>query len=37
VTEGTVKLHIASLLRALRARSRTEAVFRARQLGLPGH
>ncbi len=37
VTEGTVKLHIASLLRALRARNRTEAVFRARQLGLSGH
>ncbi len=37
VTEGTVKLHIASLLRALRARNRTEAVFRARQLGLTGH
>ncbi len=36
VTEGTVKLHIASLLRALRARNRTEAVFRARQMGLAG-
>ncbi len=36
VTEGTVKLHIASLLRALRARNRTEAVFRARQMGLVG-
>lgn len=37
LTEGTVKLHIASLLRALRARNRTEAVFRARQSGLIGY
>lgn len=35
LTEGTVKLHIAALLRALRARNRTEATVRARQLGLP--
>ncbi|HRG91146.1 MAG TPA: LuxR C-terminal-related transcriptional regulator, partial [Chitinophagales bacterium] len=32
LTEGTVKLHIAALLRALQARNRTEAVVRARQL-----
>lgn len=34
LTEGTVKLHIAALLRALHARNRTEAVVRARELGL---
>lgn len=34
LTEGTVKIHIAAILRALRARNRTEAVVRARQLGL---
>lgn len=34
LTEGTVKIHIASILRALRARNRTEAVIVARQAGL---
>ncbi len=34
LTEGTVKIHIAAILRALHARNRTEAVFRARALGL---
>ena len=34
IGEGTVKLHIAAVLRALRARNRTEAVVRARQMGL---
>ncbi len=34
LTEGTVKLHVAALLRALRARNRTEAVVHARALGL---
>ena len=34
LTEGTVKIHIAAILRALRARNRTEAVIRARELGL---
>lgn len=34
IGEGTVKLHIAAVLRALRARNRTEAVVRARELGL---
>lgn len=34
LTEGTVKIHIAAILRALRVRSRTEAVVRAHQLGL---
>jgi DNA-binding NarL/FixJ family response regulator len=34
LTEGTVKIHIAAILRALRARNRTEAVVRARELGL---
>lgn len=36
LTEGTVKIHIASILRALQARNRTEAVVMARQLGLEG-
>lgn len=34
LTEGTVKLHVAAVLRALQARNRTEAVVRARALGL---
>ena len=34
LTEGTVKIHIAAILRALHARNRTEAVVRARSLGL---
>jgi len=34
LTEGTVKIHIASILRALQARNRTEAVVVARQLGV---
>jgi DNA-binding NarL/FixJ family response regulator len=34
LTEGTVKIHIAAILRALRARNRTEAVVRAKELGL---
>jgi DNA-binding NarL/FixJ family response regulator len=34
VTAGTVKLHLAALLRVLRARNRTEAAIRARELGL---
>jgi DNA-binding NarL/FixJ family response regulator len=34
LTEGTVKIHIAAILRALQARNRTEAVVRARKLGL---
>ena len=34
LTEGTVKIHIAAILRALHARNRTEAVVRARELGL---
>lgn len=33
LAEGTVKLHIAAVLRALRARNRTEAVVRARAAG----
>ena len=36
LTEGTVKVHIAAILRALQARNRTEAVLRARALGV-GH
>jgi len=32
--EGTVKIHIAAILRALQARNRTEAVVMARNLGL---
>jgi DNA-binding NarL/FixJ family response regulator len=34
LTEGTVKIHIAAILRALPARNRTEAVVVARRLGL---
>ena len=34
LTEGTVKIHIAAILRALQARNRTEAVVMARNLGL---
>ena len=34
LSEGTVKLHMAALLRALQARNRTEAIVRARALGL---
>ena len=33
LTEGTVKIHIAAILRALQARNRTEAAVRARELG----
>jgi DNA-binding NarL/FixJ family response regulator len=33
LTEGTVKIHIAAILRGLQARNRTEAVVRARELG----
>lgn len=33
LSEGTVKIHIAAVLRALRARNRTEAVVLARELG----
>jgi len=32
LTEGTVKIHIAAILRALQVRNRTEAVVRAREL-----
>lgn len=34
LTEGTVKIHIAAILRALQARNRTEAVVLARKLDL---
>lgn len=34
LTEGTVKIHIAAILRALRAKNRTEAVVVARDLGI---
>ena len=33
LTEGTVKVHIAAILRVLQVRNRTEAVVRARELG----
>jgi DNA-binding NarL/FixJ family response regulator len=36
LTEGTVKIHIAAILRALQARNRTDAVLRARAVGLTG-
>ena len=34
LAEGTVKLHVAALLKALRVNNRTEAVFEAQALGL---
>ena len=34
LTEGTVKIHLAAILRALQVRNRTEAVVRARELGI---
>lgn len=34
LTEGTVKIHIAAILRALQAKNRTEAVVVARDLGI---
>jgi two-component system nitrate/nitrite response regulator NarL len=34
LAEGTVKLHVAAILRALGARNRTEAVVEATRLGL---
>ena len=34
VAEGTIKLHVAAILRALDARNRTEAVMQASKLGL---
>jgi DNA-binding NarL/FixJ family response regulator len=34
VVEGTVKIHIARILRALQVHNRTQAVVRARELGL---
>jgi two-component system, NarL family, nitrate/nitrite response regulator NarL len=38
VAEGTIKLHVAAILRALDARNRTEAVMQATRLGiLPAH
>lgn len=38
LAEGTVKLHVAAILRGLGARNRTEAVMKAAQLGLaPDH
>jgi DNA-binding NarL/FixJ family response regulator len=33
LTEGTVKIHIAAILRGMQVRNRTEAVIRARELG----
>jgi DNA-binding NarL/FixJ family response regulator len=34
LTEGTVKIHIAAILRVLQVRNRTEAVLRASELGI---
>ena len=34
LVEGTVKIHIAGILRALKVHNRTEAVVRAREFGL---
>lgn len=36
LTEGTVKIHIAAILRTLQVRNRTEAVVVARRLGIQG-
>jgi len=36
LTEGTVKIHIAAILRTLQTRNRTEAVVVARAMGLEG-
>jgi DNA-binding NarL/FixJ family response regulator len=36
LTEGTVKIHIAAILRGLQSRNRTEAVVMARRLGIEG-
>ncbi len=36
VSEGTVKIHIAAIMRVLRVRNRTEAVVRAKVLGFDG-
>lgn len=36
LTEGTVKTHIAAILRVLNVRNRTEAVVCARELGITG-
>jgi DNA-binding NarL/FixJ family response regulator len=36
LTEGTVKIHIAAILRVLQVRNRTEAVVRARELDFDG-
>ena len=36
LSEGTVKIHIAAILRALQSRNRTEAVAMARKLGIEG-
>lgn len=35
LAEGTVKIHVAAVLRALKAHNRTEAIVQARALGLP--
>lgn len=34
LTEGTVKIHIAAILRSLQARNRTGAVVMVRRLGI---
>jgi DNA-binding NarL/FixJ family response regulator len=34
LAEGTVKIHVSAVLRALGARNRTQAVIAANQLGL---
>ena len=34
LTEGTVKIHVAAIFRALDVNNRTEAVIAARQMGL---
>lgn len=36
VSEGTVKLHVAAILRALQVRNRTEAAIRAWRMGIGG-
>jgi DNA-binding NarL/FixJ family response regulator len=37
ISEGTVKIHLASIYEALRVKNRTEAVIVAQQMGLTGN
>jgi hypothetical protein len=37
LAEGTVKIHVAAILRALNVHNRTQAVIEASRLGIPLH